>query len=149
MNLNKAQTKRWIKWVEALESGEYKRTSYRLHREDGTMCCLGVAYNEFFDGDWEFDPLREGENYTIFDPSSVRDSQAGVVGDGLRKIMGFPTENGFKTPLEAGLNLTSLNDYSQRDDYSDVIPHIERYLKEYGNPEVLQRNPRYATTKSQ
>lgn len=31
------------KWVEALRSGEYKKTQYRLKRGENYYCCLGVA----------------------------------------------------------------------------------------------------------
>jgi len=145
MNLNKTQTKRWIKWIEALESGEYKRASGRLCKLDGTMCCLGVAYNDFFEGDWEL--LEDDDIYGIKDTregGAVR-LRSGVVGDRLQSLMGFTDHHGFTL----GDSITIINDISNKEDYSEVIPHIEEYLKIYGNPEVLQRNPRYATIESQ
>ena len=39
-------------WVAALRSGKYKQGRGFLCR-DGKYCCLGVAYDVLFDGDWE------------------------------------------------------------------------------------------------
>lgn len=37
-------------WVEALRSGEYSQTRYRMHdKVDGGYCCLGVLLKECFD----------------------------------------------------------------------------------------------------
>lgn len=42
-----------LKWIEALESGKYKRGSYRLcDGGSNTFCCLGVA-REIFNGEEE------------------------------------------------------------------------------------------------
>lgn len=35
------------KWIEALESGNYKQGKSVLHQENGAMCCLGVAAHIF------------------------------------------------------------------------------------------------------
>jgi hypothetical protein len=33
----------WVKWLDALISGEYKKGVNTLHTHDGRHCCLGVA----------------------------------------------------------------------------------------------------------
>lgn len=50
----KAEVKEW--WVEALDSGEYEKTVFALHRSDGTFCSLGVLGDLYLkhggDGEW-------------------------------------------------------------------------------------------------
>lgn len=42
---------RYKAWIEALESGEYKRNTGYLHNSlDNTFCCLGVYHDLFLDG---------------------------------------------------------------------------------------------------
>lgn len=40
------------RWLEALESGEYKQGRGSLHPKGDTFCCLGVLCDLFGDGSW-------------------------------------------------------------------------------------------------
>jgi len=46
MATNKTYAQRRKKWLNALESGEYRQTRYQLHTPEG-FCCLGVACDRF------------------------------------------------------------------------------------------------------
>ena len=55
-------------WVEALESGDYKQTTGRLHDDDG-YCCLGVACE--ISGLVTWDQPAEARHYNaIYDPET-------------------------------------------------------------------------------
>ena len=64
--MNKAMKRRWVR---ALRSGEYKQGNRRLHREDGSFCCLGVLLDTEVDGDWclGLDPQVGGMCYYLED----------------------------------------------------------------------------------
>ena len=48
-------------WYEALKSGEYTQGRGALCDPDGRMCCLGVAVDVLYDGDWELTPDGDWE----------------------------------------------------------------------------------------
>jgi len=152
--LTPAQTRRWIRWVKALESGEYKRASEKLCDLNGKMCCLGVAYDLEYDADWvRYDRTWVIENDDI-DQNALLDGEYKVgvaettVGENLKKLFGFTRSTGFETKEKGWFDfsykdIAAINDESTREDYADVIPHIEEYLLKHGDQTVLAKSVKY------
>lgn len=63
-----------LKWIEALESGEYKQGKLQLKSSSGTYCCLGVACDISGLGRWsgEWFELRSGKDAAQFPPEEVK-----------------------------------------------------------------------------
>jgi hypothetical protein len=94
------------KWVNALESGEYKQTRNSLTNEKNTrFCCLGVAcdlYRKEFGGNWD----TKGEDFTFMGHSELLPSV-------VKGWLGLETRSGsFPYPTGTGkrVSLSELND---------------------------------------
>ena len=93
-----------LKWVEALESGEYEQGRTELH-EGEKFCCLGVACELFIQAGGEL-PIRLMESTTVY--ANHVSTLPWVVRDwlGLDSILGvFHAER-----LDDCRSLASLND---------------------------------------
>ena len=70
--MNKTNKKRWVK---ALRSGEYTQAENQLCLVDSdrseSFCCLGVAYDVLYDGDWELDGNSYGIRFDSDGESSI------------------------------------------------------------------------------
>lgn len=133
------------KWLAALKSGQYKRGEGFLRQKaltDETQtlyCCLGVLcdlHQQITDeGRWE--ELGEGEVpfYKIHGTSSCSDTVLPFPVTKWAEINGvsgnFVPDDEDREKLEKaviGTCLTELNDKSEKEDFSDVIPYIEKYF---------------------
>lgn len=135
------------KWLEALASGKYskgKRTlKYTFSEGQTKYCCLGVLcelHSEITgEGKWE----NDGENVRRYIVGERRDSKVlpwnVVKWADLKDRAGTITlDKGDQNKLVArnlvsilGCGdpfITEINDNSERDDFEDVIPLIEKYL---------------------
>jgi len=133
------------KWIAALKSGKYRRATGRLVTREGETpvahCCLGVLcdiHKEITgEGYWE-DNSIDGMSYTDQINTSAR-----VLPIGVRKWAGIDYSNGMFNPDEADKKrlssfggrfsgertaLAEINDASTKEDFSDVIPFIEKYF---------------------
>lgn len=81
--LTKQQTKLWEAWIEALESGKYTQTKEILHKQDGTMCCLGVACNLVME------PMKKGHLTYIYNNEYFK------LPNNIVEMYGFPNKCGF------------------------------------------------------
>lgn len=53
-----------LKWLEALESGEYQQThGHGLRDKGGGYCCLGVACEVMGGGEWDGEDYSVGDGY--------------------------------------------------------------------------------------
>lgn len=56
------------KWLEALRSGEYRQSRYRLRSLDNSFCCLGVLcdiYTKEVGGSWKYDKDKFSDAYEM------------------------------------------------------------------------------------
>ena len=136
--LTREQTKNMILWIRVLQTRKFGRHRYK--RTDGylyngkdkagvrLMCCLGVACDILLpNATWDKAGtlIQDGEDpVTTTAPLSVQ------------KLLGLESEWGFSCPRYVGQTLrqlSTINDYSERDDYADVLPHIIARLDELGH----------------
>lgn len=134
------------KWIEALESGKYKKGVEKLRiEEEGKLsyCCLGVLCDlhleETGEGKWEKDGTYratiEGvvsSSQTVL-PSKVREWAGMRDTTGLFSVKEEDTEllnSIFRYESFPGTEsgLTSVNDASKKKDFSDVLPFIKKHF---------------------
>ena len=56
------------KWLEALRSGRYRQSRYRLRSLDNSFCCLGVLcdiYTKEVGGSWKYDKDHFSDAYEM------------------------------------------------------------------------------------
>lgn len=104
---------KWVKrkWLKALRSGEYRKGRYTL-KADSTYCCLGVLVEEMAP---EFARHRYGGMIV-----GTEYNNASMLPDDLAIMWGL-------SDIEQNV-LARKNDYSQADDFRDVIAYIEENL---------------------
>lgn len=140
------------KWIAKLESGEYKRAEGLLKTtKEGEVyhCCLGVLcelhHEETGSGEWRPDPIV-GQTYRVSYEGGVSSSTT-VLPDSVREWAGMISSTGvfiikdeedveilnklfedrrYDIGYEPGL--TIINDKSEKEDFSDVIPFIKKYF---------------------
>lgn len=97
------------KWIDALESGEYRHGKFQLQTECGAFCCLGVLCDISGVGEWD-DGLRYGDRFKS--GFHVTDAVRSRVGVGRVDF----------TPV------VQLNDHPSTCDYSRQINWIKENL---------------------
>lgn len=129
------------KWIIALKSGNYIRGADNLKRvyygEEIKHCCLGVLceihMNETGEGQWRLDTSTGASAYAnltdfgecsrthlttqLIEWSGIKDMKASFLSDDQDRSL----------PPQA-FSLTYVNDRSELDDFSEVIPYIEKYF---------------------
>lgn len=136
------------KWILALESGKYKRTSGVLKKvKDGkaSHCCLGVLCEIYIEetgqGEWR-PPTQQVFDTHVFIPlKNKHDWSETVLKIEVMEWAGMGTEAGsFKfdeedrkilhdvVPNQIDYTLAEVNDYSVKEDFSEVIPFIKKYF---------------------
>jgi len=145
VKLNKAQSKRWRKWIKALKSGEYVQTNGLLHSPEGGMCCLGVACDLFLDDDWVLTNDYDSERYGLGTIGKLRYTlESSGAPRELQKMMGFTGYSGFEVRVDSNICYTnykaiaSINDDyfdKNKKDYSNVLPYIIEYYNEHKHPD--------------
>lgn len=85
--ITKKQKERIDAWVEALESGKYKRTTSFL-KNDNKYCCLGVACKVAIDMGENIE-TKEIDDYTLFDGNE------GVLTEKVKKMFGINDQTSF------------------------------------------------------
>lgn len=135
------------KWLEALKSGQYQKgKSWLKQNVMGVIqyCCLGVLCELYKEstgkGEWRGGDKRE----LIFYPNEkISDSSDSVLPIAVRQWADIGDGNGIFIPNEEDKKkvskllpkiiaeestLTCLNDRGPSEDFSDVIPFIEKYF---------------------
>jgi hypothetical protein len=119
IHLTQSQKKWWLNWIDALESGKYKQTAWRLRDKVG-FDCLGVAcdlidpegWTECDDGyKFQFMSTEEGKKIDseFFLPRTVREQMGHLLPIGFYIGGMFPDEDGHMIPLRT-FALHGLND---------------------------------------
>ena len=132
------------KWLEALKSGKYKRGSCALKpaisKGDESYCCLGVLCDVHREmtgkGKWVDNLyLTEVDSHENVLPRSIKEwAEMGELGP--NGVFMFEEEDGENSVyinklIERGYSTTciaEINDNSNKEDFSDVIPFIEKYF---------------------
>ena len=136
--LTREQTKNMITWIKALQTRKFGRHKYKRMKGylyDGknkagvkSMCCLGVACDILLPtATWD----KAGNLRQDGEESVSRTAPRSV-----QRLLGLESEWGFPCPRYVGQTLrqlSTINDYSERDDYADVLPHIIARLDELGH----------------
>ena len=99
-------------WVRALRSGKYKQGEHKLY-DSGKYCCLGVAYNELIDGDWE---RSEWGEWGIPADEDWYEVEVSVLPWRLREKMGLSPDDMYA--------LTEMNDSGA--DFNEIADWIEK-----------------------
>jgi hypothetical protein len=94
-----------LRWLAALESGEYEQTDGHLRHGD-RFCCLGVACDVFDDGEWA--AVSRSSPVCEYETQGVRVGVFGVV------EKPGPCDEG---PLGPPLRALGMSDRSRRDCY--------------------------------
>ena len=132
------------KWIAALKSGKYVKGNGLLKHQDGEIirqCCLGVLceihHEETGEGGWE-----EKENdvsyyksnayaSTVILPEPVQEWAAlhHHAGEFLpdEEDVAKLTEKGVEMRVP-GIYISEINDKIEGDDFSEIIPFIEKYF---------------------
>lgn len=99
------------KWVSALRSGKYRQGRYRLHLEDGSMCCLGVLCDVM---GLEWGPVRTDNRGKCYPLAQDCWSTAGL------------PEHILAT---AGLSESNMEELAIRNDSGDKFEEIADYIE--------------------
>jgi hypothetical protein len=115
------QKQQWERWINALESGEFKQTTFALRDETG-FCCLGVACNLVDPEGWTFDTGAHAysflPNEACSTENAVKDHLTPFVRGHYGSELGplglyvggrFPDEEGNTLELHS-LSLSGIND---------------------------------------
>lgn len=96
-------------WCAALRSGEYKQARGQLcDAKTGAMCCLGVAYDVLWDGEW----VLRGSSYAAKEKGGAKfDFAFGKLPVHVQEALGLSDEQ--------QLTLTRMNDGWA---YSEITP---------------------------
>ena len=111
------------KWLEALESGEFKQTRGKLEDENG-FCCLGVACVL---AEKDGVQLWRKENDPFIWGGSLQDQLDVIKWLGIRDDTGAPKT---RLPTDNLVALTSLNDDCEWN-FKQIAEHIRKHPEEY------------------
>jgi hypothetical protein len=98
------------RWIEALESGEYRQTSGHLHDEEGGYCCLGV--------------LCKAAGATFYGDNNIGEPSVELNGVELKdedeELLSFTARKLFGLSYNEQVHLAELNDGSNA---KKIPPH--------------------------
>ena len=85
------------KWINALESGEYKQGKHNLRTNDDTFCCLGVLCDIAVKEGILKEPvvLKDDDFYTYEDEGSKKQNNYNMLPSRLADIMGMTVDGSY------------------------------------------------------